>query len=166
MTLTDHKLRYALANELHARPFPSLEAPSFAVYLAIKQPENAAARDRAADVAHLTELLDRYGTAHPKPGANHFFGDLGKYRLKWESHTEFVTYTIFGEGVAPKPFDPTMFDVFPEDWLARAPGVRVTSALIRVEPMPQSDEMREKIQRGADLAEKPKLRTSTAEVTT
>ena len=145
MTLTDHKLRYALANELHARPFPSLEAPSFAVYLAIKQPENAAARDRAADVAHLIDLLDRYGTAHPKPGANHYFGELGKYRLKWESHTEFVTYTIFGEGLSDRPFDPTMFDVFPEDWLARAPGVRVTSALIRVEPMPEAWDLRPKI---------------------
>ncbi|MBV7409423.1 DUF3422 family protein [Maritimibacter sp. DP1N21-5] len=145
MTLQDHKLRYALANELHARPFPTLEAPCFAVYLAIKRPEDAAARDRAADVAHLVELLDRYGTAHPKPGANHYSGEIGKYRLKWESHTEFVTYTIFGEGLGDKPFDPSMFDVFPEDWLGRAPGVRVTSALIRVETMPDERELREKV---------------------
>ena len=32
----DHPLRYALVNELHARPFPQLSAPSHAVYLAIK----------------------------------------------------------------------------------------------------------------------------------
>ncbi|MBV7379083.1 DUF3422 family protein [Maritimibacter dapengensis] len=143
--IEDHKLRYALANELHARPFPSLDAPCFAVYLAIKQPDNAAGRDRQADVDHLIALLDRFGAAHPKPGANHFFGEIGKYRLKWESHTEFVTYTVFGDGNAAKPFDPSMFDVFPEDWLAQAPGVRVTSALIRVETRTNEAEMREKI---------------------
>lgn len=146
-TIEDHPLRYALANELHARPFPTLDAPCFAVYLAIKRPENAAGRDRSADVAHLTDLLDRYGTAHPKPGANHFFGDLGKYRLKWESHTEFVTYTIFGDGNSDTPFDGKSFGVFPEDWLAEAPGVRMTSALIRVERMPSDDEIRAKIDR-------------------
>ena len=33
--IQDHPLRYRLANELHARPFPSLKAPCRAVYLAI-----------------------------------------------------------------------------------------------------------------------------------
>src|SRR6056297_281029 len=144
--LEDHKLRYTLANELHARPFPSLDAPCFAACLAIKQPDNAVARDRQADVDHLLALLDRFGAAHPKPGANHFFGDLGKYRLKWEQHTEFVTYTIFGEGSHDKAFDPTMFDVFPDDWLAQAAGARITSILIRVEQMSGEAEMRQKIQ--------------------
>lgn len=143
--IPDHALRYALSNELHARPFPSLDAPCFAAYLAIKRPENAVARDRAADVAHLHALLDRYGAAHPQPGANHYFGAIGKYRLKWEQHTEFVTYTIFGDGNSDKPFDPKTFDVYPQDWLDAVPGVRVTSALIRVETMPSEAQMREKI---------------------
>ena len=131
--IEDHPLRYALANELHARPFPPLEAPSRAAYLAIKRPENAAKRDRNLDRAHLTELLDRFGAAHPQPGATHWYGQIGKHWLKWESHTEFVTYTIFGSGNAARPFDAATFDVFPKDWLGRAPGVRMTSALIRVE---------------------------------
>ena len=29
--------------------------------------------------------------------------------------------------------------MLPEDWLAAAPGKRLTSVLIRVEPMPESD---------------------------
>ncbi len=131
--LSDHPLRYALANELHARPFPSLGAPSFAAYLAIKPEQDAAGRDRAADRAHLIDLLDRYAAPHPQPDATHYFGVIGKYSLKWESHTEFVTYTIFGDGNATRAFDPACFEVFPKDWLAKAPGVRITSALIRVE---------------------------------
>ncbi|MDJ1009153.1 MAG: DUF3422 domain-containing protein [Paracoccaceae bacterium] len=131
--IEDHPLRYTLANELHARPFPSLEAPCRAAYLAIKRPENAVSRDRDADRAHLTALLDRYGAQHPQPGATHYFGTIGKHQLKWESHTEFVTYTVFAEGVADTPFEAATFKMFPEDWLAEAPGVRMTSALIRVE---------------------------------
>jgi len=144
-TIQDHELRYALANELHARPVPALTAPCFAAYLAIKRPSDAAGRDRAEDLAHLTALLDRHGAAHPPEGANHYFGEIGKHSLKWEQHTEFVTYTIFGDGNADRPFDPGVFDVFPADWLAAAPGVRVTSALIRVETRPTLATMRKKI---------------------
>ncbi len=134
--LSDHPLRYQLANELHARPFPSLTAPCHAVFLAIKAGKDAASRNLAADRAHLIALLDRFGAPHPPPDATHYFGDIGRHKLKWEQHTEFVTYTLFGEGVAGRPFDPAMFDVFPADWLAQAPGLRLTSALIRVEEMP------------------------------
>ncbi|MEM0935010.1 MAG: DUF3422 domain-containing protein [Pseudomonadota bacterium] len=140
LALTDHPLRYELANELHARPFPSLDAPCNVVYLAIKQPKDAAARDRDLDRAHLLELLDRHGATHPKPDATHYFGELGKYRIKWECHTEFVTYTIFCPGTPERAFDPTAFDVLPVDWLARAPGTRVTSALLRVEVLPEENE--------------------------
>ena len=99
--IEDHPLRYALANELHARPFPTLEAPCGAIFLAIKRPEQAADRDRDADRAHLTQLLDRYGSQHPQPGATHWFGDVGKFKLKWEQHTEFVTYTMFMPTLKP-----------------------------------------------------------------
>lgn len=145
--ITDHPLRYSLANELHARPFPSVHAPSRAAYLAIKPAQNAAARDRNADRAHLIALLDRFGAQHPQPDATHYFGTIGRHDLKWESHTEFVTYTIFGEGVADRPFDSDTFAVFPEDWLAIAPGTRITSALIRIEAAAQDDEIIDKVHR-------------------
>ena len=138
--LADHPLRYDLANELHARPSPALDAPCHAVYLALKQPQNAAARDRDVDRAHLLTLLDRFGATHPKPGATHYFGDLGKHKIKWECHTEFVTYTIFTPGVAAQPFDPKAFEVLPADWLADAPGARITSALIRIETLDRPEE--------------------------
>ncbi len=139
MTIPDHDLRYMLANELHARPFPTLTAPSYAAYLVVKRPQKAVGRDRAADRAHLLDLLDRFGADHPKPDATHYFGQIGKHRLKWESHSEVVTYTIFVEGTALQPFDPAAFAVFPEDWLAQIPGRRVTSALIRIEKRPAED---------------------------
>ena len=132
-SMVDHPLRYALSNELHARPFPSLKAPCRAVFLALKQPGAAESRDKSLDRAHLIDLLDRYGTAHPQPEATHFSGTIGRYELKWEQHTEFVTYTVFIKGLSDRPFDATDFEVFPQDWLKNAPGRRVTSALIRIE---------------------------------
>lgn len=134
--IQDHPLRYQLANELHARPFPTLSAPCTVLYLAIKPAEDAAARDREADRAHLLALLDRHGTAHPQPGATHYAGRIGRHWLKWEQHTEFVTYTAFFEGVGDRPFDPMDFDVFPEDWLGDAPGQRITSVAMRVVERP------------------------------
>lgn len=131
--IADHPLRYALANELHARPFPTLTAPCRAAYLALKPAQQAASRDKDADRDHLVALLDRFGAPHPQPDATHYSGPVGRYVLKWESHTEFVTYTIFGEGVAERPFEGSTFGFFPEDWLEAAPGQRITSALIRVE---------------------------------
>ena len=141
----DHPLRYQLANELHARPFPSMQAPCAAAYVAFKQAEMAANRDRKADVEHLHKLLDRHGAQHPQPGATHYYGQIGKHWLKWEQHTEFVTYTIFSEGVEERPFDPRAFDPFPQDWLEEAPGQRVTSILVRVEKRGSEDEIQARL---------------------
>ncbi|KUF11505.1 DUF3422 family protein [Pseudoponticoccus marisrubri] len=145
--IQDHPLRFKLANELHARPFPSLTTPCRAVYLAIKQPHDAASRDRSKDLAHLIDLLDRHGAQHPRPGATHYSGEIGQHVLKWEQHTEFVTYTVFLGGLGERPFDPSDFDVFPDDWLAEAPGVRVTSAMIRVVPRGEDAEIEKTVEK-------------------
>ncbi len=146
--IEDHPQRYATVNELHARPFPALDVPSTAVFVAIKEPTEAANRDRARDRAHLLALLDRHASAHPQPDATHFSGPIGRAVLKWESHTEFVTYTAFSPGVSARPFDPADTDVFPEDWLNAAPGKRLTSLTIRVEAMP--DDTAEMIRKAED----------------
>jgi uncharacterized membrane-anchored protein len=143
--IEDHPLRYQLANELHARPFLSLSPPTTAAFLAVKPEHGAAGRDRSGDLAHLKDLLDRHGAQHPQPGATHYSGRIGRHTLKWESHTEFVTYTAFADGLSSRPFDPADFEVFPEDWLAAAQGKRMTSALIRVEPLKDDDTLAESI---------------------
>lgn len=131
--IQDHPMRYKLANELHARPFPSFSAPGTVAYLAIKQPQHAVSRDREHERLDLIALLDRFGTPHPQPGATHFFGDLGRHKLKWEQHTEFVTYTLFSNELSERAFDATVFEAFPKDWLAQLEGVCITSASIRIE---------------------------------
>ncbi len=140
--IQDHPLRYALANELHARPFPVSQAPCTVVFLAIKKPDQAAGRDRALDRQHLLDLLDRHGVAHPQPEATHYAGQIGRHWLKWEQHTEFVTYTAFSDGVGERAFNPPDFEVFPSDWLEQAPGQRVTSAMLRVMERPEKAQVK------------------------
>jgi len=131
LALDDYPERYALVNELHARPFPELTAPCSAVHIAL-MPEGDAA-DRERDRAHLVALLDRYGAPHPAPDASHYSGTLGRGFLKWEMHTEFVTYTLFTDGVDPRPFSGVAFELFPAEWLAEAPGKVLTSCLVRID---------------------------------
>ncbi len=138
--IQDHPLRYALTNELHARPSPVIAVPSTAVFIALKPVQDAAARDRAADRAHLVDLLDRHGAAHPAPEATHHGCTLGRHGLKWENHTEFTTWIAYHDGLTERSFDPASFDIFPAGWLAAAPGVRVTSILFRIEAMPMDGE--------------------------
>ncbi|MCV2869753.1 DUF3422 domain-containing protein [Defluviimonas sp. WL0002] len=134
--IDDHPLRFALVNELHARPFPSLEVPCQAVYVAVKEMQDAHNRDKGADRDHLLALLDRHGAPHPQPGATHHAARIGKHDLKWESHTEFVTYSAFSKGLSALAFDPRAAEVFPADWLTKAPGRRIASVLVRVEELP------------------------------
>ncbi len=140
--IPDHPQRYALVNELHARPFPTVRAPATVAYLAIKRESGAAGRDHEADRAHLRALLDRYGVQHPPPEATHYSGQIGRFQLKWEQHSEFVSYTAISEGLGQRVFDPEDFAVFPSGWLEEAPGVRMTSVAIRVAKRPPDEEVR------------------------
>lgn len=149
----DHPLRYKLANELHARPAARVDVPSTVAVVAIKAERDAAARDRSQDLGHLTALLDRNGAPHPAPGDTHHACQLGRHALKWESHTEFVTYTAITPGKPQRAFDPTGFDVFPSDWLEAAPGLRVTSILIEIHEMPQKGGVLDDAEIGVRLEE-------------
>ncbi|NRB19306.1 MAG: DUF3422 domain-containing protein [Rhodobacteraceae bacterium] len=139
--IQDHPLRYQLANELHARPFLTMQGPCTVVYLTIKQDHEAEHRDRSQDLRHLIDLLDRHDVPHPKPGATHHSAQIGRHHLKWEQHTEFVSYMIYSVGVSSRAFDPVDYEAFPASWLAAAPGKRVTSLVFRVETRPQADQM-------------------------
>ncbi|MFN3613788.1 MAG: DUF3422 family protein [Rubrimonas sp.] len=128
----DHPQRYPMTKELHARPFPPLSAPCQAIHLAFKP-----ADDREMTVeeqhAHLTALIDRFGAPRPAEGAAHYYGEVGRIRLKWERHTEFVTYTLFEDGPADTPFGLPVERLAPAEWLAAAPGALIAAIRVHVE---------------------------------
>ena len=126
----DHPLRSALVEEDNARPFAALEPPVQASHLALVSGEHGA----AADFAHLVRLCQRYGLSSPTEGSRHFACDFGTFRLKWERHGEFCTYTFFCHNTPEQPFsNPAILSV-PRDWLEALPGERLVAVHIAVEP--------------------------------
>ena len=116
--LRDHHFRQALTSEVHARPYALLKSPERASHLAVLSGEGGGAGDRA----HLAELCATSGLAPPAPGANHFAGDFGEFRLKWERHTEFSSYTFFRRESFEAPFDDPVIGRVPPGWLDTLPG--------------------------------------------
>ncbi len=134
----DHPQRQSLADELHARPFPALDVPCNAVYVALKQPGHAANRDRAADLSQLAAFLAPHGVALPDSGLGHFTARAGDHDLKWESHTEFVTYLASTAADRTGPFDASQTRVFAPDWLAASDARRIAAVQIHVAMMPDT----------------------------
>jgi len=126
--LKDTPQRYALSNELHARPFPEITGQGQALYMALTLPGGAEVAR-----AQLIDLLDKFGADHPTPNASHYQAALGRNRLKWELHSEFVTYTLFLDAVADTPFSTDLTGAFPEGWLRAVTGEVITSVRVRIE---------------------------------
>ncbi|HMB78120.1 MAG TPA: DUF3422 domain-containing protein [Kiloniellaceae bacterium] len=119
----DHPLRYALSEEFHARPFAELAGPVLATHFALL-PSNADARD---DRDHVADLCRRFDRKPPAADANHFLQDFGAFRLKWERHTEFTTFSFFHQGASSTPFDTPAFHYLPADWIDSLPGERLVA---------------------------------------
>lgn len=108
----NHPLRLNLASEIHSRPFMFLEAPARISHLAIHCEDGSVAHDRL-----LEALCSRFGVAAPGLGAQHFFHDFGHFRIKWERHSEFSTYSFVEPGEHEGDFALTAIRHVPSDWL-------------------------------------------------
>jgi uncharacterized membrane-anchored protein len=130
----NHAMRVPLAAEMHSRPFLKLEAPEMLTHFALYAPRDgtASANHRATQHAILQELCQHYGVAVPHPQARYFYHDFGRFRLKWECHTEFATYTFVEQGQGPTDWrhafrNPPLRHV-PQEWLASLHGKIIVAA--------------------------------------
>ena len=113
----NHPLRYALNNEIHARPPEEFTPPAQISYLALIYPlgtENA--------FSDLEKLCEMAGIHPPRPETSHFRTEMGQILLKWERHTEFVTYTFSRHAAFDSPFEKPVIAQIPKDWLAEVRG--------------------------------------------
>lgn len=132
---TNHPARIALANELHARPFALLNPPCRVSYLAITSSPETIGDQRT----HLAALCDRFGAPHPAKDAPQLLADFGRFKVKWEQHTEFVALTIM-TGPAPAEriaFDVPAIDLLPSDWLEELPGSVLAAVHVHAEVRPK-----------------------------
>ncbi|MBE0619496.1 MAG: DUF3422 domain-containing protein [Burkholderiales bacterium] len=122
--------RVALNDEVHARPYQTLQAPQRASYLAMRM--EPAERER--EYAHVAELCGRFGCEPPPTEASYFVADCGGFRLRWERHGEFSSYTVFEAGAGGEPFAQPAVNALPPEWVAGLPGSLIVAAHVALLP--------------------------------
>lgn len=125
-----HPRRLVLNDEVHARPYQALQAPQRASYLALL----AEAAEREREYAHVAELCKRHGCQAPPPEASYYVADCGAFRLRWERHGEFSSYTVFADDAGGEPFALPAADALPPEWLAALPGKLIVAAHVALLP--------------------------------
>jgi len=139
-----HPLRIPLAAEIHSRPFLQLETPENLTHIALYlgQNEIASSSNQANQHRVLNDLCQHFGVPVPHDGARYFFHDFGKFRLKWECHAEFATYTFVENGCDETGYEQTFKNLpirhVPEEWLRRICGKVIVAAhvvLVKGDPI-------------------------------
>jgi uncharacterized membrane-anchored protein len=125
----EHPLRRAVTAELHARNFEPLRAPERVSYLAVVCGEQGTDRQ----VEHLGLLLAHYACPIPDTVDQHHAVDLGPLRVRWERHTEFVTYTFSKQGAYAHPFAEPVLNELPEEWLRGLPGEVIAAVSMAID---------------------------------
>jgi len=129
-----HPQRMSLHNEIHARPPEAMAPPLVLSHIVML----ATAQQREASRAHVAALLRDHHLPQPAADSTHARLDLGSFRLRWELHTEFVTWT-FSRGIdaddTPGTREPsTAIEVVPQQWLAALPGTTLGALHLWVLP--------------------------------
>jgi uncharacterized membrane-anchored protein len=132
--LPEHPDRRLVSDEVHARPYPLMQAPEQASHLAVLSGEGMPGDDHAC----LVRLCRLIGREPPPPDASHYAVEFdgtaaGPVRLRWERHTEFATYTFFRPLAGGDPFAEPAIRAVPPAWIESLPPtvmVAVHAALL------------------------------------
>jgi uncharacterized membrane-anchored protein len=108
----------------------ALRAPARLSHLAMLSGEQAGAQERR----HVIELCRRFGAAEPAGDAKYWYVDLGPFRLNWERHTEFSSYTFIRQEPFSEPFRDTVISQVPRDWLQQLTGDILVAIHLTLEP--------------------------------
>jgi uncharacterized membrane-anchored protein len=134
----EHSLRLALHNEIHARPPEAIHAPTAISHIVMWLNRDTMQASRS----HLVQLLRDHHLPIPDEHLNHLRVDLGSFRLRWELHTEFVSWT-FMRPLNEHPFSTsnntlTAIQSVPEEWLLALPGECLTRLHLWLLPISDS----------------------------
>ena len=127
--IAEHEQRFKLHGELHVGACAQIEAPTQISHLVVLCGNDQAEYERSL----VAQLCDRYGVAPPAPHSNHFSAQLGAYRITWERHTEYSTYSFFHSAPFDTPFAEPAIHHVPKEWLERIPGEIIAATHIALE---------------------------------
>ncbi|MBS0578537.1 MAG: DUF3422 domain-containing protein [Proteobacteria bacterium] len=133
--------RTELALEVHARPPQAIETPARMTQVAVLVSPAA----REAELAHLRALCATWQVSPPPAHASHFSAGVGEFRLRWERHGEFSSYTFSLSGLGPEAFSQPPIRNLPPGWLRGIPGETLYAAHAEVikgnEELPSPEEV-------------------------
>ncbi|MEJ8812768.1 DUF3422 domain-containing protein [Variovorax ureilyticus] len=133
MHTPQHPDRIALHNEVHARPPEAMTPPLAIAHLVML----ADPSQREESRRHLASLLRDHHVPPPDEQVTHLRTELGALRLRWEMHTEFVTWTFtlrIREDQLAAADLASALDAAPREWLDGLPGQCISSLDLWVLP--------------------------------
>ncbi|WP_428355295.1 DUF3422 family protein [Methyloprofundus sp.] len=134
----NHAQRFALHNEIHARPPVSLKLPVSASHLAITFSD----QEKQQEHVHLANLCQRFAINPPQKDARHFIASCDNFLLHWEQHGEFSTYCFYVNSVNIKdPFAKPALAFAPIDWLDKLAGQTIVAAHAVIMPANQQQQV-------------------------
>ncbi len=123
-----HPLRQTLSDEVHARPPVPLDTPELVTYLAFLHEPGSVEREGV----HLCQLAEQFGLPTPLTENGHLFLDAGRFRLKWERHNEFSSYTFFRRIRAGDCTEENALLEVPATWRKSIPGQLIVASHVEL----------------------------------
>lgn len=128
--LEEHPLRQRLNNEFHARPPIPLLGAMLVSHLVFKHGAGTGELEKE----NLGKLCQGHVCNAIDSSDAHMMIETGAFRMRWELHTEFSSYTFFkelqqGEELHP---DATAFDAVHPEWLANIPGKLIVATHVEL----------------------------------
>jgi uncharacterized membrane-anchored protein len=120
----NHPQRFVLHNEVHARA-PSIGTlPVRASHLALLLSSDEKLQERK----HLATLCERFGVAPPEKEVDHFSATFNSFKIRWEQHGEFSTYSFYVHDTPADPFADSALKKVPVDWMSQLTGQVIVAA--------------------------------------
>lgn len=128
MSWKEHPSRQSLLAEVHARPFEPIDGSQRITRLGFLVDKN----DPSADREHMRSLLKSAGLDPAMVEGNHASFGIEGIRMRWERHTEFVSYTFLMP--MPKSLDSSINpqDSIDAEWLNSIPGLLLTAQRVDI----------------------------------
>jgi uncharacterized membrane-anchored protein len=143
----NHPQRYVLSNEIHARPPQEFESPHRLSYVVVMYDTQAIAVSSLDDLIKLSVI---WGAPAPTENVTHYEARSANVHLKWERHTEFVTYTFSCADAFDHPFERAVIQQVNEDWLSGLSGTLIVALHVAIEQhrvfVPDLDKVRPNFQ--------------------
>ena len=118
LAIPEYSQRQELHNELNSVAYELLAPPVQLSHLVLMSERHWVDQERQL----IGELCDRYGITPPNTHENDFSADFGEFRLRWERHTEYSTYTVYRAKPFVTPFEQPAIEFVPQEWWIRLPG--------------------------------------------